>query len=84
MLYDISLETRNYMILQHDGFLAHNAIALKNYSNEMFENGWMRTNGIIEWLSRSSDLSLMDYFLLGYLKTIVYAVPRTSYTLLIF
>ncbi|CAI6359192.1 unnamed protein product [Macrosiphum euphorbiae] len=78
MLDDIPLATRNHSILQQDGAPAHNAIVMKNYLNEHFENRWIRTNGIIKWPPRSPDLTPLDYFLWGHLKTIVYGNPPTN------
>ncbi|XP_025200561.1 uncharacterized protein LOC112598348 [Melanaphis sacchari] len=65
-------------ISHKDGAPAHNAIVVKNYLNEYFENRWIGTNGIIKWPPRSPDLTPLDYFLWGYLKTVVYANPPTN------
>jgi hypothetical protein len=78
MLDDIPLATRNNLILQQDGTPAHNANVVKNYLNEHFENRWIGTNGIIKWPPRSPDLTPLDYFLWGHLKTVVYANPPTN------
>lgn len=78
MLEDIPLATRNNLIFQQDGAPAHNAIVVRNYLNENFENRWIGTYGIIQWPPRSPDLTPLDYFLWGHLKTVVYADPPTS------
>jgi len=78
MLDDIPLATRNNLIFQQDGAPAHNANVVKNYLNEHFENRWIGTNGIIKWPPRSPDLTPLDYFLWGHLKTVVYANPPTN------
>lgn len=43
---DILLATRNNFILQQNGAPVHNAIDVRNYLNENFENRWMETYGI--------------------------------------
>lgn len=48
MLDDIPLATRNNFILQQDGAPAHNAIAVRNYLNEHFENRWIGTYGLMQ------------------------------------
>lgn len=78
MLDDIPLAIRNSMIFQQDGAPAHNAIVVTNYLNEIFENRWIGTNGTVQWPPRSPDLTPLDYFLWGYLKTVVYADPPIS------
>jgi hypothetical protein len=78
MIDDIPLATRNNLILQQDGAPVHNANIVKNYLNEHFENRWIGTYGIIKWPPRSPDLTPLDYFLWGHLKTVVYANPPTN------
>ncbi|XP_025198467.1 uncharacterized protein LOC112596862 [Melanaphis sacchari] len=58
-----------------DGAPAHNAIIVRQYLNDQFGNNWMGTNGSIPWPARSPDLTPLDFFLWGHLKTVVYADP---------
>jgi len=51
---------------------------VRDYLNEIFENRWIGTYGTIQWPPRSPDITPLDYFLWGHLKTIVYADPPTS------
>ncbi|MBZ5796973.1 hypothetical protein K8353_43720, partial [Burkholderia contaminans] len=42
------------------------------YLDEVFPNRWIGRRGRIEWPARSPDLTPLDYFLWGYLKSKVY------------
>jgi hypothetical protein len=42
---------------------------------QTFGHKWMGTYGPVQWPPRSPDLTPLDYFLWGYLKTKVYAEP---------
>eukprot|EP00102_Acyrthosiphon_pisum_P006741 XP_003240351.1 PREDICTED: uncharacterized protein LOC100573963 [Acyrthosiphon pisum] len=75
MLDDIPLALRGNIIFQHDGAPAHNAHIVRDYLNAQFQNRWLGTYGPIEWPPRSPDLTPLDFFLWGHLKTIVYADP---------
>ncbi|XP_025422960.1 uncharacterized protein LOC112692505 [Sipha flava] len=61
------------MFFQHNGALAHNAITVRRYLNQIFSNRWIGTNGVVPWPARSPDLTPLDFFLWEYLKTVVYA-----------
>jgi len=41
--------------------------------NERFPDAWIGRGGPIPWPPRSPDLSPLDFFLWGYIKSIVYA-----------
>jgi hypothetical protein len=42
------------------------------FLSETFPNRWIGRGGPILWLSRSPDITSMDFFLWGYVKDIVY------------
>lgn len=63
MLNDIPLATRDNLILQQNGALAHNAIFVHNYLNYNLENRWME---LIVKLNGLHDL------LISHPKTVVY------------
>lgn len=75
MLENVSLNIRENLFFQQDGAPAHNAIVVRQYLNDQFGNNWMGTNGPIAWPARSPDLTPLDFFLWGHLKTVVYADP---------
>jgi len=54
---------------------ARNAIIFREYLNQTFGHKWMGKYGPIQWPPRSLDVTSLDYFLRGYLKTVVYANP---------
>lgn len=57
---------------QQDGAPPHYARAVRNYLDAVFPNKWIGRRGAIEWPARSPDLTPLDYFLWGYLKSKVY------------
>jgi hypothetical protein len=78
LLEDVSLDTREHMFFQQDGAPAHNAIIVRQQSNQMFPNRWIGTYDVIPWLERSPDLTPLDFFLWGHLKTMVYPDPPVN------
>jgi transposase len=63
---------------QHDGAPAHFALSVRRVLDELFPNRWIGRRGPVEWPPRSPDLSPLDFFLWGHLKSVVYTNrPRT-------
>lgn len=63
---------RNDLWLQQDGAPPHYAVLVRNYLDNVFPNRWIGRRGAIEWPPRSPDLTPLDFFLWGYLKSNVY------------
>jgi len=59
------------LFFQQDGAPAHNAIIVQEYLNQTFGHKWMWTYGPVQWPPRSPDITPLDYFLWGHLKTVV-------------
>lgn len=57
---------------QQDGAPPHFALNVRRYLDENFRNRWIGRRGAIEWPARSPDLTPMDFFLWGYLKSKVF------------
>lgn len=57
---------------QQDGAPPHYARIVRQYLDEVFPNHWIGRRGPIEWPPRSPDLTPLDFFLWGYLKSKVY------------
>lgn len=57
---------------QQDGAPPHFAVNVRDYLDQTFPDQWIGRRGSIEWPARSPDLSPLDYFLWGYLKSKVY------------
>lgn len=58
--------------LQQDGAPPHYARLVREYLEQIFPNRWIGRRGPIEWPPRSPDLTPLDYFLWGYLKSKIY------------
>lgn len=62
---------------QQDGAPPHYAANVRAFLNAFFRNKWIGRRGTIEWPARSPDLTPLDFYLWGYLKSKVYATkPR--------
>lgn len=70
----VAINQRRNVIFQHDGAPAHTANTVSRYLGQRFET-WIGNNGPIRWPPRSPDLTVLDYFLWGYLKSLVYDKP---------
>lgn len=60
------------MYFQHDGAPAHRDTNVRNWLNENFDNLWIGLKGVTEWPPRSPDLTPLDFYLWGRLRTLVY------------
>ena len=61
------------MWFQQDGATCHTARETINLLQETFEERIISRNGPVNWPPRSCDLTPLDYFLWGYVKSLVYA-----------
>jgi len=66
------------MYVQHDGAPPHYTRHVREYLNESFPNRWLSHGGPIAWPPRSPDLTPLDYFLWGHMKTLVYETKVDS------
>lgn len=62
----------NSLWYQQDGAPPHYSRVVRDYLDATFPNRWIGRRGTIEWPPRSPDLTPLDYFLWGYLKSKVY------------
>lgn len=63
---------------QQDGATCHTARQTIDLLRETFDENIISRNGPVNWPPRSCDLTPLDYFLWGYLKSLVYAdKPQT-------
>jgi len=74
LLEDIPLIIRSQMYFQHDGALPHYTRHVRDHLNESFPNRWLGR----EWPPRSPYLTLLDYYLWGHTKTLVYETTVDS------
>lgn len=61
------------MWFQQDGATCHTATATIDLLKEHFGEKIISRNGPVNWPPRSCDLTPLDYFLWGYVKSLVYA-----------
>lgn len=78
LLEEVPLETRVNMWLQHDGCSAHYALNVREYLNTQFPNRWIERGSLFPWPPRSPDLTVLDFYLWGRLKDIVYQTRPTT------
>ena len=71
-LENVPIRRRLEMFFQQDGAPPHFANQVREYLNNTFTNKWIGRRGPVEWPPRSPDLTPLDYFLWGYLKSVVY------------
>lgn len=66
------------LIFQHDGAPPHYAAAVREFLDANFPGQWIGRRGPVEWPARSPDLSPLDFFLWGHIKSKVYATECGS------
>ena len=65
--------TKDTVVFQQDGASAHSAIITRSYLNEQFPNRWIGKRGNRPWAPRSPDLTPLDFFVWGHIKSKIYA-----------
>uniref|UniRef100_V5I843 Transposable element Tc3 transposase n=1 Tax=Anoplophora glabripennis TaxID=217634 RepID=V5I843_ANOGL len=80
LLEEVPLNVRQAMWYMHDGAPAHSTVVVRRWLNLNYPNRWIgRGNEApISWPARSPDLTPMDFFFWGHIKSIVYATPVDS------
>lgn len=78
LLEDIPLETRAIMWYQHDGCPAHFSQNVRNFLDIRFANRWIGRGSLFPWPPRSPDLTVLDFYLWGRLKELVFATRPTT------
>jgi hypothetical protein len=71
-LADVPLIIRQELHFMHDGAPAHFSLFARRYLNRKFSSQWIGRGGPIAWPPRSPDLNILDFFLWGHLKSLVY------------
>jgi len=78
LLEDIPLMRRSQMYFQHDGAPPHYTRYVREYLNESYPNHWLGRGGPVARPPRSPDLTPLDYYLWGHVKTLVYETKGDS------
>lgn len=60
---------------QQDGAPAHFALAVKAWLNRTFRNNWIGRGGPVAWPPRSPDITPLDFYFWGFIKSLVYITP---------
>jgi hypothetical protein len=60
------------IIFQHDGAPPHWALILREFLDDTCNNHWCGRDGPIPWTANSPDLTPSDFFVWGYVKSLVY------------
>ena len=63
----------NDMWFQKDGATSHTALVTIDVLKGKFGERVISRNGLVEWPPRSCDLTPLDFFLWGHIKSLVYA-----------
>ena len=61
-----------------DGALGHFALQVREYLSQRFGHRWIARGGAVSWPPRSPDLTSLDFYLWGHVKSLVYETPVES------
>jgi hypothetical protein len=78
LVEDIPLMIRSHMYFQHDVAPPHYTRQVREYLNESFPNRFVGRGGPIAWPTMLPDLTPLDYYLWGHMKTLVYETKVDS------
>lgn len=73
LLEDVPLIQLASSYFQQDGAPAHYGREVKNWLDEEYGDRWIGRNGPVHWPARSPDLTVMDFFVWGRMKELVYS-----------
>ncbi|GFX29625.1 putative LOC100569746 [Trichonephila clavipes] len=75
---NLSCRRKQELWFQQDGAICHTARATIDVLKDTFRDRLISRFGPVNWPPRSCDLAPLDYFLWGYVKSLVYAnKPQT-------
>lgn len=66
------------LYFQQDGAPPHYVLPVRQWLQNTFPGRWIGRRGAIEWPARSPDLTPLDFFLWGHLKSVVYTPQPQS------
>lgn len=78
LLEPVPLHVRNVMWFQHDGAPAHFGNNVQDHLNNTFGDRWIGRGGPVAWPARSPDLTPLDFYLWGHMKSLVYSTEVES------
>ncbi|GFX52201.1 uncharacterized protein TNCV_574041 [Trichonephila clavipes] len=74
----VTAATRTSIWFQQDGAPAHFSICVRNHLDATCGERWIGRGGPVHWPPRSPDLSCLDYFFWGQMKSLMYETPVNS------
>lgn len=78
LLADVALDVRRDMFFQHDGCPAHFAVNVREFLDRAYPGRWIGRGSLFPWPARSPDLTVLDYYLWGRVKDVVFANRPTT------
>lgn len=75
LLGDLPLQLRRNMWFMQDGAPPHFSLAVRDHLNETFPHRWTGRGSEFQWPPRSPDFNPLDFYVWGYMKSMVYAEP---------
>lgn len=78
LLEDVPLIQLMSSYYQHDGAPAHYGREVKMWLDEEYADRWIGRNGPVHWPARSPDLTVLDFFVWGRMKELVYSTEITT------
>lgn len=80
LLEDIPLSHFQGIWYQHDGCPAHTVRSVREFLDSQYPRRWIGRLGPVAWPPRSPDLTPMDFYFWGHMKSLVYdkRAPVTS------
>lgn len=82
VLEDAPLQLRRHFYFQQDGASAHYSLQARRWLDSHLPGRWIGRRGPIEWPPRSPDLTPPDFFLWGYVKSVVFQTPPANLDIL--
>ncbi|XP_067209021.1 uncharacterized protein, partial [Linepithema humile] len=71
LLADVPLNMRVQLIYQHDGASANFRRRVRDLLNAHYPERWIGRGGPITWPPRSPDLNVLNFFVWGYVKSLI-------------
>ncbi|GFS69162.1 uncharacterized protein TNCV_4010161 [Trichonephila clavipes] len=78
LLQSIPANIKARMWFQHDGAPAYFSTDVRSALDTTYPRRRLGRGGPVNWTARSLDLSCLDFFLWGHMKSLVYASPVDS------
>jgi hypothetical protein len=72
------LVTQEKHVVPHDGAAAHFTRQVWEHLTATYKDRWIGQGRPVAWPPRSLDHTPLDFFLLGYMKTLIYSSPVDS------